>query len=86
MSYRNGKFVNSTIETLDINNPLTNELIVRGTEMMQAYFIWYDALGNSYNLSLTSSTENTFKFNTINLAAGMYIITVNNKTLKFIKL
>lgn len=76
----------TTFDHIVLNNPVENELILRGSDLKPSNIICYDALGKSFNLSLTSFSETTCIFNVEGLATGMYFITVNNQNLKFIKL
>ncbi len=75
-----------SISTNTINNPISNELILRGPKLQLKDIICYDALGKSHNLSIISYSEGLCRFSAEGLAAGMYFITINNQNLKFIKL
>lgn len=74
------------IDKIHINNPVSSELAIKGCQLKDQSIICYDALGKSHNLSLLSFADDIFRFDTSTLAAGMYYITINNQTLKFMKL
>ena len=74
------------IDKIHIHNPVSSELAIMGCQLKDQSIICYDALGKSHNLSLLSFADDIFRFDTSNLAAGMYYITINNQTLKFMKL
>lgn len=71
---------------IKINNPVNNELIIRAEENSLRSILCYDAIGKMYNLYLIDSSDGILKFDTHDLADGIYFITINNQNLKFIKI
>lgn len=82
----NGISNQSESSSIKTSNPISNELIISGFNYLTDYLICFDAIGKSYILSRTSFSENASTFNTQNLSAGIYFISINNQTFKIYKL
>lgn len=70
------------------NNIVSNEIKINSinTNSTATNIVCYDALGRIYDLELISFENGIYKFNTKDLAAGVYFISINNVPLKFYKL
>lgn len=72
-----------------ISNTMVNNELTVSTQNINSTnrnIICYDALGRTYNLELISSENRIYKYNTSNLASGIYFISVNNAPFKFYKI